>query len=149
MSLLQKWSECMKTKNWTHTVDNEKGLILFTVSNEIASLRFIFIFKESDDRIILLLTYERHCPELYRQIMADFANRVNYAIPIGFFAVDLSNGEVRFRHSIDVEGIEINSIFVDNFIKSCVTFCRRYYNPIQAIMNGYSIEAAMDTTEKL
>lgn len=149
MTLLKQMSECMKIKNWIHTVDSEKSIILFTASNEIASLRFTFLIKESDNRIILLLSYERHCPEKYRQIMADFVNRINYAIPIGFFAIDLTDGEVRYRHSADVEGIEINEIFVDNFIRSSITFCRLYYNPIQAVMNGYSIEAAMETKDEV
>lgn len=149
MSLLKQWSECMKIKNWIHTVDTEKSIIFFTASNEVASLRFTFLIKETDNRVILLLSYERHCPDKYRQIMADFVNRVNYAIPIGFFAIDISDGEVRYRHGIDVEGIEINEVFVDNFIRSCITFCRKYYNPIQAIMNGYSIEAAMETKEEV
>ena len=149
MTLLKQMSECMKIKNWIHTVDSEKSIILFTASNEIASLRFTFLIKESDNRIILLLSYERHCPEKDRQIMADFVNRINYAIPIGFFAIDLTDGEVRYRHSADVEGIEINEIFVDNFIRSSITFCRLYYNPIQAVMNGYSIEAAMETKDEV
>lgn len=149
MTLLKQMSECMKIKNWIHTVDSEKSIILFTASNEIASLRFTFLIKESDNRIILLLSYERHCPEKYRQIMADFVNRINYAIPIGFFAIDLTDGEVRYRHGADVEGIEINEIFVDNFIRSSITFCRLYYNPIQAVMNGYSIEAAMETKDEV
>lgn len=149
MTLLKQMSECMKIKNWIHTVDSEKSIILFTASNEIASLRFTFLIKESDNRIILLLSYERHCPEKYRQIMADFVNRINYAIPIGFFAIDLTDGEVRYRHGTDVEGIEINEIFVDNFIRSSITFCRLYYNPIQAVMNGYSIEAAMETKDEV
>ena len=148
MALLEKWSKFMTDGNWSHTIDKEKNLIFFNVSNEIATLRMNIIIREDDDCVILIQSYEKHCPEKFRTTMLDFANRVNFAIPIGFFSVDMKDGEVRYRNAIDVEGIEITKTFVENFIKSGVVFSRRYYSPIQAIMNGSPIETALAITDK-
>ena len=143
MSLIARWAKVMKKAKWQFSVDEPKHLILFLSTNDKACLRILITFKEKQDQVILMLGLERRCPKEYINTMMDYCNRLNYDIPIGFFACDPNDGEVRFRHSVDAEDIELTPTFVDNFIKTAVGFVRKEYDRLQAIMSGMSIEAAL------
>jgi hypothetical protein len=101
------------------------------------------ICKNRENQIILFISMERRCPSAYRSTMADFCNRANFGIPLGFWAVDFRDGEVRFRHATQLHSVPVTPCFIDNFIMTPVAVVRRRYLVVQAIMDGYSLPAAM------
>lgn len=141
-ALIRRWARAMRDADWQFTVDEPKHLIVFLSTNNKASFRLMIVFKEKEEHVIMLLCLERRCPAEYRKTMMDYCNRLNYKIPIGFFACDPDDGEIRFRHSVDAEKIELTGTFVDNFIKVAIGSMRREYDNLQAIMSGLSINAA-------
>jgi hypothetical protein len=68
--------------------------------------------------------------------MGDYCNGTNWDSTYGFFSLDFRDGEVRYRHAVDVEGVEVTPKFADNFLKAPVGTMRRHYRDLQAIMNG-------------
>ena len=143
-SLLEKISQAMDEAKWAHTVNHEKKFILLIATNDIASLRLHFIVKESDNTIILMISPERICPPGQIKTMAKFLNIINDFLPFGFFTLDFVEGEIRFRQSLDVEGILITSEFIDKFLGTSVQMVRQFYLSLHDIMNGRSIEFVMD-----
>lgn len=47
--------------------------------------------------------------EEQRQIVAELLARINYGLNIGNFELDMTDGEIRYKTSIDVEGGELTS----------------------------------------
>jgi hypothetical protein len=141
-SLLARFSHCLKRADWSHTTDPEKRLIFLVATDSVAALRCNFIVKESQ-AVILLISLERRCPSAYFRTMETLCNLANHDIAFGFFSVDTRDGEVRFRHSVDLAGIEITPVFVSNFLKPALTAVRKHYEAVQAIMDGFSLEAAV------
>jgi hypothetical protein len=142
--LLSAVSQCLHRSDWNHTVDLEKSMILVMYTIELASLRMVIAVQERTQRIILMISLERRCPRKYRDTMSDFCNRTNFQIPSGFFAMDKDNGEVRYRSSVDVEGTEVNPVFVNNLVRPAFGSVQRCYRALQKIMAGFSIESAME-----
>ena len=143
-SLLEKISQAMDEANWAHTVNYEKKFFLLIATNEIASLRLHFIVKEAENTIILMISPERICPPDQIRTMADYLNLVNDFIPFGLFTLDFDDGEIRFRQSLDVEGVTINSTFIDKFLGTSVQMVRQFYLSFHDIMNGKSIEFVLN-----
>jgi hypothetical protein len=78
--------------------------------------------------------------------VTEFCNRQNFLHPLGFFVVYRKDGEVRFRHSVDVEGIAPTPVFVTNLIQPVFAVVKHAYPALQRIMAGYSLEAAIGSS---
>jgi hypothetical protein len=141
-SLLHRFSECLKEADWSHTIDVERNFILLMSTNDLCSFRVLILVKERDEQVVVIISIERRCPPPYRDTMADFCNLINYDMPFGFFSLDGRDGETRYRHSVDVEGIKVTPTFVDNLLKESLGYAKTHYTAIQKIMAGFSIEAA-------
>lgn len=142
--LIDRWAAAMKEEDWNFNMDKDKNLISFVTTTEVAQFRSLIIFKEEAQHVILLLCLERRCPEKYRKDMMEFCNRINWQSAIGNFACDPRDGEVRVRHSADVESLKLTGKFVDNFLKVVVGTAKRNYMKLQAIMEGIPLEDALE-----
>ena len=142
-TLLQQWTYCMTGADWSYFVDSDKSTIVLFANGAVACLKIQMMVDEDTQRVVLLLPFEMLCPEKYRNTMAEYCCHVNSVISIGFMSVDMRDGEVRFRHSVDIEGTHPTPKFVDNFIKAAIGVGHRYYKAIHSIMFGYSLERAI------
>lgn len=87
-------------------------------------------------------------PEERRPAMGEFINRANYGMIIGNFEIDYSDGEVRYKTSIDVEDAELVEPLCKNLVYQNVLTMDRYYKGIMAVaFGGMSAEAAVRMIE--
>ncbi|MCL6450717.1 MAG: YbjN domain-containing protein [Acetobacteraceae bacterium] len=75
-------------------------------------------------------------PEEKRQAMAEFLTRANYGMVIGNFEMDFSDGEIRCKTSIDVEGERLTSALIKPLIYANVAMMDRYLPGINAVIYG-------------
>ena len=68
-----------------------------------------------------------HAEEAKRPEAAEFVARANYGMRIGNFELDMEDGEVRFKVSVDIEGSQLTSVMVRNMIACAITCSDRYY----------------------
>ncbi len=87
-------------------------------------------------------------PEDQREAMAIFVTRANYGLPMGCFELDLDDGEVRFRTSIDVGGDRFSPALLDNLLTGNWTIMNKYLPGLEAVMSGkLPPENAISTVE--
>jgi hypothetical protein len=77
-----------------------------------------------------------NAPEGRRQAAAEFLTRVNYGLVIGNFEMDLDDGEIRYKTSLDVGDTELNVPLVKNAVYMNVLMMDRYLPGIMAIIYG-------------
>jgi hypothetical protein len=65
-------------------------------------------------------------PEVVRSAIAEFLTRANYGLRIGNFELDYSDGEVRYKSSVDFEGQNLTSDLIRNAIYPAVHTMDRY-----------------------
>ncbi|MBN1287521.1 MAG: YbjN domain-containing protein [Anaerolineae bacterium] len=75
-------------------------------------------------------------PEEVRLAVAEFITRANYGLRIGNFEMDYSDGEVRYKSSIDFEGIELAPNLIRNAIYPAVQTMDRYLMGLMRVMYG-------------
>ena len=143
-SLIERVATTMQKADWAFTADEEKHMIIFLSTSDVCCLRSMLLCKEREEQVVFIIGLERRCPERYRNTMMDYCNRVNFMLQCGFFACDPRDGEIRFRHSADVESIQLTTTFIDNFLKVGLGTVRRHYEQLQGIMSGLSIEAVQE-----
>lgn len=75
-------------------------------------------------------------PEEKRSTIAEFITRANYGLLNGNFEMDYSDGEVRYKTSIDVENDELTSPLVHNLVYANVWTMDRYFPGVMAVIYG-------------
>jgi hypothetical protein len=143
MSLVRSWSELMLEGGWSHTADEQRSTISLSVTDELASLHLTLVLDEETPQVVGVVSFERRCPDDYRKTVAELCNVLNSRNPLGFYCLDIRDGELRYRQSQDLHGTELTPIFVDGFLKSIVGFARKNYDAVQKGLSGFSVEAAI------
>ena len=86
-----------------------------------------------------------YVPEEKRTAIAEFITRANYSTKIGNFEMDFSDGEVRFKTSIDVENDRLSQALISNLVYANV-WMMDYYLPgmLSVIYGGISPLEALE-----
>lgn len=75
-------------------------------------------------------------PEAVRSLIAEFITRANYGLRIGNFELDYSDGEVRFKSSLDFEGAELTAPLIRNTVYTAVQTMDLYLTGLLSVMYG-------------
>jgi hypothetical protein len=77
-----------------------------------------------------------NAPEGKRTAMAEFLTRANYGLVIGNFEMDLDDGEIRYKTSLDVRDDDLSVSLVRNAVYMNVLMMDRYLPGIMAVLYG-------------
>ena len=75
-------------------------------------------------------------PEETRPAVAEFITRANYGMRIGNFELDYSDGEVRYKSSIDYEDTVLTPTLIKNTIYPAVQTMDRYMQGLMKVIYG-------------
>ena len=73
-------------------------------------------------------------PEAQRPMIAELLARINYGLNIGNFELDMNDGEIRYKTSIDVEGGELTSRMAETVIAINISTTDRYFPSFTDVM---------------
>ncbi|MBB4638538.1 YbjN domain-containing protein [Longimicrobium terrae] len=134
--LIEVVSESLDEDGYTYTPNPEGAGLSLSIHGKHA-VYTIFFFANEDSRV--LRSYVR-CPflvpEEQRAPMAEALTRANYGLPLGNFEMDYSDGEVRFKTSVDVEGGRLVPLMVRNMLGASLAVCDRYYPAFMRVMHA-------------
>ncbi len=74
-------------------------------------------------------------PENQRQAIAEFITRANYGMIMGNFELDFTDGEIRYKTGIDVEGDRLSFPLIKQMVYANVMMMDEYLPGIQAILS--------------
>ena len=77
-----------------------------------------------------------NAPEDCRADIAEFITRANYGMPVGNFEMDYTDGEIRFKTSIDVEGGELTPALFRQVVYTNVILTDRYLPGVMSVIYG-------------
>ena len=82
-------------------------------------------------------------PEERRHAVAEFITRANYGLRIGNFEMDYSDGEVRYKSSLDFEDAFLTTNLIRNAIYPAVRTLDRYLGGLLKVIYGESDPAEL------
>jgi len=83
-----------------------------------------------------------------RSEIAELLTRANYGMIIGNFEMDYSDGEIRYKTSIDVEGSQLDNALIKRLLYTNLLMMDKYLPAIEAVINGEQTpEEAIDRVE--
>lgn len=75
-------------------------------------------------------------PEDKRPVIAEFLTRANYGMTIGNFELDFTDGEIRYKTSIDVEGDQLTYALIKTLAYTNVSMMDEYLPGIRAVLEN-------------
>jgi hypothetical protein len=75
-------------------------------------------------------------PPHKREAVAELLHRVNFGLIIGNFEIDMDDGEVRYKTSIDVEDDRLSYALIKRLVYPNVLMMDKYYPGIMAVIYG-------------
>jgi hypothetical protein len=88
-------------------------------------------------------------PEETRQRVAEYITRANYGLRIGNFEMDFRDGEVRYKSSLDFEGVDLSPELIQHAIYPAVQTMDRYLPGLmRVIYSDLSPEEAIEAIEQ-
>ncbi|MBN1485948.1 MAG: YbjN domain-containing protein [Chloroflexia bacterium] len=82
-----------------------------------------------------------------RMAIAEFITRANYGMMIGNFELDFSDGEIRYKTSIDVEDDELTAPLIKQMLYANVLTMNRYLPGIMKVLSDVPVIDAIEEIE--
>lgn len=88
------------------------------------------------EQLYVYVYAEANVPHEARSEVAEFLTRANWGMRIGNFELDMSDGEVRYKSSLDFEGEPLTDQLIRNAIYPAVTTMDRYFPSLMRVAFG-------------
>ncbi len=92
--------------------------------------------QDDRQRFIFYSVMESKVPPDKRQAVAEYLTRANYGLILGNFEMDFSDGEVRYKTSIDIEGGQLASQMIRTMVYTNVLMMDKYLPGIMSVIYG-------------
>ena len=102
------------------------------------------------EQFIFYVVMPVRAPANMRLAVAEYITRANYGLRIGNFEMDFEDGEVRYKSSLDFEGVGLTPGLIRNTIYPAVQTMDRYLpGVLSVVFGGKSAEEAIAAVEDI
>jgi hypothetical protein len=119
-----KW---FKEDEWNFQEHEDRSYIAMGVDGENANWRCYAQADEEREIYIFYAVSPVKVPENKREDVAEYVTRANYGMRIGNFELDYSDGEIRYKTSVDVEGSEVITPLIRQCVAAALSTADRYF----------------------
>lgn len=89
---------------------------------------------EENETFVFFSILPLRAPEEKRALLAELITRINYGMNIGNFEMDMNDGELRYKTSIDVEGGELTQKMVETLVTVNLSTNDRYFTAFTDVL---------------
>ena len=127
-------------ENWQFQESSDKQGLLLGFQGKNGEWTCYARVREQQRQFLFYSVCSVNAPENKRATVAEFITRANFGMAIGNFELDLTDGEIRYKTSIDVDGDRLNFDLIRNLVYTNVMMMDEYLPGIMAVIEG-NVEA--------
>jgi hypothetical protein len=135
-------------KKWDFVRDESDGVIHTAHQGKNGDWKCYALARETQQQFAFYSIAPISAPKNRLEAIALFLTSVNYGLILGNFEMDLSDGEIRFKTSIDVGGSELTMALIKHIVLANITMMDKYLPSIKTVIDGTSPEEAIATIER-
>lgn len=132
--LLDTMMAFFESESWPFHVMDSKTVLQTAFAGENGRWNCYAQAREEQKQFVFYSMIPVNAPEPKRQAVAEYITRVNYGLILGNFELDYSDGEIRYKTSIDVDGDEISEALIRNAVNRNVYTVDRYLPGIMSVI---------------
>ncbi len=128
--------EFFNAENWNFQSIPEQSTLRLAFEGKNGTWDCYAKVREAQKQFVFYSICSVNAPEDKRQAIAEFIARANYGTIIGNFELDFTDGEIRFKTSIDVEGDTLSSALIKPLVYTNVIMMDEYLPGFLAVVSG-------------
>lgn len=145
MALFQAVKASLDASDWNYSIAREGSLIKAGAKGENGSFAVVFDVKEERQIMVIYIISNINFPEHVRPRLAIYLTHCNYGMTLGNFEMDMDDGEVRYKCSVNTTGSILSEEMVDEMLKVSLVVMDRFFGPmIKVAYANYDPKAAYD-----
>jgi hypothetical protein len=146
--ILDEIRKFFKDDQWPFTEMEGKTILRTGFSGKNGKWTCFAQARETQQQFIFYSVCPNAAPEDKRPVAMEFITRANYGLVIGNFEMDVTDGEIRCKTSIDVEGGELTHVLIRQVVYSNVMTMNKYLPGLMSVLYAnVSPEQAIHTIE--
>jgi hypothetical protein len=132
--MFQKVITFLNTKQFKFEILEGRTVAIFGIETSKAKYKCVFDLKEEENFLVCYaIIQDFYVPENDRGSMAVILTKVNYSIIIGNFEMDLSDGEIRYKTSIDFTGTDLIEPLITNLFNANINVLDYFCEQLKSI----------------
>ena len=135
-SIMDTVIKFFREDDWNFRQLEGKSILQLGFAGENGSWMCYAQTQEDKQRFIFYSILDSKVPPNKRAAAAEYLTRANYGLVIGNFEMDFSDGEIRYKTSIDVEGGQLTTSMVKTLVYTNVLMMDRYLPGIMSVVYG-------------
>ena len=145
--LLRSAKEYLENDGWTYELLESHSTIAFGFEGDNGKWHCMIQTREKENQLIFYSSLENGIPQSMIEKIMRFITIVNYRLVVGNFEMDISDGELNYKTALDLDGIEPPESLIRNIIQTNLATFDRHLVGIQEILDGSSVDSALDKIE--
>ena len=135
--------ETLEADGWVLQETELPHVLHALYQGETGRWQLYFDVRADIDVLMVVSVIPDEAPLERRAAIAELFNRANFGILVGNFELDLSDGEMRYRTSVDVEGTGLTPALLRRLVVMNVSQVDRWMTAIrEVLLGGAAREAA-------
>jgi len=129
-------SDFLHDDGWHPNQLDDKSILRVYFSGDNGDVRCYAQIRVDLEQFLFYVIAPVKAPDEIRSSVAEYITRANFGLRIGNFEMDYSDGEVRYKSSIDFEGVALTSELIKNAVYPAVHTMDFYLPGLLAVMYG-------------
>lgn len=125
-----------QTDGWSLSHIEEQTAIQTTFQGDNGQWNCYAQAREEQEQFVFYSVFPVAAPEDRRLAVAEFLTRANYGLVIGNFEMDFTDGEIRYKTGVDIEGDRLSPALVRQLVYANVLTMDRYLPGIMSVLYG-------------
>lgn len=134
-------------RSWMIKVDYDDPGVHTTYAGNNGQFNCFAKLRIEQSQLVFYSIFPIRTPPDKRQLMAELITRANFGMVIGNFELDFNDGEVRYKSSVDFEGIGLMDKMLENLIHANILTMDRYLSGLYALI--YSDRNPIEIIEEI
>ena len=136
-SLFDRVAGYLDANDWRYSSDSEKGYYSMGCRIKEANVRVVIDVFESEAwrRMMTFSIYPIFVPESRRATVLEALNRINHSLVYGNFEMDMADGEIRFRTTVESES-DIQEAMMERVLNGNLSLSDKHFGALMAVVFG-------------
>ena len=126
-TLFDSVKKFMEDDDWPYQQLEDDPILRTGFSSDAGQWTCYAHIREEQAQVMFYSVFPFTIPEEKRMAIAEYITRANYGLRLGNFEMDLNDGDLRYKTSIDVEGAELPPALVRSLLYANVMTMSTYF----------------------
>ncbi|HEX9037594.1 MAG TPA: YbjN domain-containing protein [Ktedonobacterales bacterium] len=124
----------LEEDDWKFTRMEGEDTVVLTFNCANATYICYAQAREAQQQVVFYTIYPVRAPEEKRLLAAEFTVRVNYGLVLGNLELDMNDGEVRYKTSVDIAEGRLSLQALRSLMQTNLSTADRYYPAFVAML---------------